>query len=553
MQYPLLLTAAFALLVTTCVGQSSSKSPDTDLKVTYSPSFNAGDSYKFLQFVEMTDGNPIAIFSRGKNEYTSFKIDLASMEVESYGSLELKDSKDKAHFIAVGNRLLLPYFQTSQENQTNCLFIQEIDPKTMKAKGEPFAVDCLEGKDYYKNFENSFAATKVSPDGSKLLVYYKLPEPEGGGKLFRFSVYDDQLSQIWRKDVPTKIEEGILKIGDAEWFMADHNYGVAVVYGQGANHSAIGLDNFGNVFFWSRVDFGRDHAKFHRFQTFWSKVNAKGIEHIHMHRGSGTQSTRSYNPELHISNRKATLVEYFADEGRGGFAFMVASTENAADGFHYAQWSDQYKPETFYEHLFTLEEVTVPATRGQYNKIRDKEHEDKSIMLQPLGHEILSVSGTDDIYIKLYQTIHRRYSTLVSAQAVLSYHLDENEDLTYLGGFAYSQGEHLNNYTYLGVKSMAGKDGIYHIFNDNKRNLSSKFDPREEVNTFFTEPNPVSLVPEYLDKDSFKSGKRQQLMTSKQLGDLPLDIDKVFRSRSGCSLVPFLHEGKYNIVKLEPK
>ncbi|MBI1289067.1 MAG: hypothetical protein GC178_15985 [Flavobacteriales bacterium] len=541
------------------VGMAQRNAPPTDLNVSYSQAIKVGDGYKFSQFIETPDQRCIAIFHKGKDLYRSFELDLASMTAKKLGTLEMKQSKDQHHFIMVGDRLLLPYFVSSKEDKTNCLYIQELDVQTMQPINDPLAVDCLEGKDFYQNFDNSFAATKVSPDGRKLLVYYKLPEPEEGGKLFRFSVYDDQLNQLWRKDVPTKIEEGILRIGDADWFMADAHYGVAVVSGQGANHTAIGLDNFGNVFFWSRVDFGRDQGKYHRFQTFWSKVNGTTTDHIHMDRGSGTQATRSFDPVMHISNRKATLVEYFADEGRGGFAFMVASTQDAADGFHYAQWSEQYRPENFYEHLFSIDEVVVAASRSQYNKIKAKEREGKSIMVQPFDCGIRHVPGTDEVYINVYQAIHGRYNFSAGAfsgggyPALLSYYLSEDENLSYLGGFAYAQGEHLNNYAYLGIESLATHDAIYYVFNDNRRNLSSKFDPREEVHPFFTAPNPISLVPMYKDATSFKNGKRQQLMTSKQLGDNPLDVATTYSLRSGQLLSCFLTDDKYTIAKLEPK
>lgn len=226
-----------------------------------------------------------------------------------------------------------------------------------------------------------------------------------------------------------------------------------------------------------------------------------------MERAHETQMPRFSKPILHVSDSKATLIEYFAEEGRGGYAVMLASTEAAADGFHYAHWSDSFKPENFYPHAFSLEEIVVPVNRSQYSKISDKHRAGKSLMLQPLGGEMLSIPGTDEVYIKLYQTIHRRYSTMGSAQAVLAYYLNEDEELSYLGGFAYEQGEHLNNYSNLGVMSVVDKQGLHSVFNDNKRNLNSKFKVRDEVFPFFTGPNPVSLVPILRDGESFKSGK----------------------------------------------
>lgn len=523
---------------------------ESDLGYTLSSMFEVPKGNEFSQFIETPDAL-FAVFVKGDDEYSGFRIDESTMDIEPIGKLTIEKSKDRHHFIVLGNKVYHPYFQSSKEEKTNCLFIREMDMKTMQPKGEPVSVDCLQGDDYYRDFDNSFAATKISPDGTKLAVYYKLPEPEEG-KLFRFVVYDSGLQEIWRKDVATKIDQGILKVGGADWFMAAKNMGVVRVY-DSSNHYAIALDNNGNIFFWSRVDFGRDKKKYQRFQTFFSKVNGTKTEHLHMERTHGTQSLRSFKPTLHVSDTRTTLVEMYANEGRGGYAFMVASTENAADGFHYAQWREDAKPLNFYAHPFSLAEIAVPASHGIYRKLRKKERTDKGIMLQPYGYNMYHVSGTDHLYLRISQGIHRRYSTTSAVSAALTYHLNENEELTYLGGFPYHQGEHLGNYDYLGLSHIPTSKGLYYVFNDNRRNLKNSFSPLDDVYPFFTAANPVAVVPALLDKDSPENGKRKKILSSKELGDLPFDISNSYTTRDGELLNVFRDEEKFGFFRAELK
>ncbi|MDA9121308.1 hypothetical protein N9J52_04670, partial [Flavobacteriales bacterium] len=107
------LCCLLVLFISSMSALGQVKPNDTDFTVSYSPSFSIGDGFKFSQFIEMENGDPLVVFSKGKDLYTAYQVDQENMEIESLGTLELKDSKNKTRLITVGKRLLLPYFQSS--------------------------------------------------------------------------------------------------------------------------------------------------------------------------------------------------------------------------------------------------------------------------------------------------------------------------------------------------------------------------------------------------------------------------------------------------------
>lgn len=241
---------------------------DEKLSITYSDELNIDQGFKYYDS-EAIDGKFYFIFRNSENGSHKFYRTGTDLNMEELGEIAPDDASFRLTLATVGDRTYAAFFNTDREKKLNCLFLQEFSYSKVGFLDDPIQVDCLQGDDFYHNFANSFAAYQLSPDESKLLIYYKLPEIDRDTKNFRFCAYDSDLNELWRQDVIMKEGDKKLRIGFSEWHAAE-GFG-----GNTSNPSAIKFDDEGNVYFWSTSEIK------HRGEiptTYITRVDENGAE-----------------------------------------------------------------------------------------------------------------------------------------------------------------------------------------------------------------------------------------------------------------------------------
>ncbi|MBL4585724.1 MAG: hypothetical protein JKX84_01500 [Flavobacteriales bacterium] len=249
---------------------------DPVLSVTYvNP--NGVSSANYIYDMVRSDGETYVIYKHEKKaEFLVHRLE-EETTTEETGKFEFKDPRTKFGLAGVGTKTFTPFFSTDHDKKSNCLYAQELSLSKGVAIDAPYLVGCLRGEDYYRNFANSFASFQTSPDSSKLMIYFKMPELEDGTKVFRFMVFDEEFRQLWEKDVPITEKGKELRIGGTSWFMAEGNRGPIIIADQ-VNREAIKLSNNGSVYFWAVHDRGRSSDGPQRFENYLVEVTENSVE-----------------------------------------------------------------------------------------------------------------------------------------------------------------------------------------------------------------------------------------------------------------------------------
>ncbi len=120
--------------------------------------------------------------------------------------------------IHYNNQLYLFSSFPDKEQKKNCLYVQQIDKKTLFPEPDlrPIASIDYEGHTRYNS--GTFDHT-ISRDSSKLLVFYNLPYEKKESERFGFHVLNRDMNQLWEKQITLDYQEELF---DVERYRVDN-------------------------------------------------------------------------------------------------------------------------------------------------------------------------------------------------------------------------------------------------------------------------------------------------------------------------------------------
>ena len=169
------------------------------------------DDPDFRLFTDITDdGYTMQCQIDGKNETVRFNSKLEQAEV--LPKYDEERSREKyQHIFSFQDRIFLLEGTSSESRKTNVFTQTELNDRG-EAISEPMMLAEVKGEEFYANPGNANLYATESDNGSKLLVYLKLPEQRiGDGPLFtiyKYFVYNESMELLWSRVFEFKHEGG---------------------------------------------------------------------------------------------------------------------------------------------------------------------------------------------------------------------------------------------------------------------------------------------------------------------------------------------------------
>lgn len=125
------------------------------------------------------------------------------MKPQASRLLDLKHEgrkRDMEGILYFQDRLLMFTTFTDKGEKVKELFLEEIDKKTLQVKEERISLGQIDYEGHNKNNSGLFDYV-ISYDESKLFIYQSMPYDRRDFERFTFSVFDENLSKIWSKEI----------------------------------------------------------------------------------------------------------------------------------------------------------------------------------------------------------------------------------------------------------------------------------------------------------------------------------------------------------------
>jgi hypothetical protein len=168
------------------------------------------DGNAFFLFLPYTSGGGLEVNMNNKNPFIG-KFDLDNKLIKKT-EIELKQDKKEPEFrgvLMVKDQLFVISSFQDKKVKKHFLFVQNFDPKTVELIGNIQQVADLSYSEFSK-FDNASFWFQVSPDSSKVLIYYSLQTKKSEILRSGFKVYGSDFKLIWGKeDATARFTEGV--------------------------------------------------------------------------------------------------------------------------------------------------------------------------------------------------------------------------------------------------------------------------------------------------------------------------------------------------------
>ena len=157
----------------------------------------------------------------GLNSYIALEHYDNNMDQSKSVEIELKHNKknhELEYVLQFHGGLYLFTSYKDQKQKQNFLYVQRINTKSLKPEGEPREIASINYEGERKSNSGSFDYS-LSSDSTKMLIFYKLPVNKKEKERFGFHVFDEKMSEIWRKEITLPYEEELF---DVERYKVDN-------------------------------------------------------------------------------------------------------------------------------------------------------------------------------------------------------------------------------------------------------------------------------------------------------------------------------------------
>ena len=307
---------------------------------------------------------------KNKIAYGKYSNELKKLKTNTVEPPKEKATRNTEMYYELGDDIFEFYSLSDKKTKTNKLFCRTLDKELLKPNKDDRELFSLTGDSYYKQFKNAFTQGAVSPDETKFLVAFKLPEEEDRYKRFRFMVFDNDFNLLWQADRKFVVDKNLkFNLFDTGWFIA----GGSGAWNTGGSYDAFQLGNNGEILTWGIQDKGRDFEKENRFETFVFKITEKDM--IHAKVGFGDK--KIMESSIHLNKDGRVMISGFynndikAKEGGTFISFSNKLKFNLVDGAFLSYWDIESGEPT---HM-SFEEFSDEFTKTFWSERRVKRYE----------------------------------------------------------------------------------------------------------------------------------------------------------------------------------
>lgn len=187
-----------------------------DIKKTNKVDVKFGETYKMNKRSQLSDiiGFTSAnyyMLRRNKNGFAIDKLD-KDLKFISTTDLELNYENKKMGIegiTQVGENFLLLSSFSNQKLKKNFLFYKTIPISSLDQSNPLTKIGEI---DFEKRRFTGTYSYSISPDSSKILVYYSMPYVKEGPEKFGFSVYDTDMKELWSKEISLPYDNSLFTI-----------------------------------------------------------------------------------------------------------------------------------------------------------------------------------------------------------------------------------------------------------------------------------------------------------------------------------------------------
>lgn len=141
-----------------------------------------------------------------------FDKDLQLVKTQKQAYKQLDMSLDLQFMEALNNELIAFTGKADKKDDKNYLFYSRIDKNTLLETGYPEKLAEMEFKQGLFRTRTGFYDHRMSPDQSKVLIYYQRPYEKGQSEKFGFKIYDADMHPLWDRDVELPYNDELFSV-----------------------------------------------------------------------------------------------------------------------------------------------------------------------------------------------------------------------------------------------------------------------------------------------------------------------------------------------------
>lgn len=345
----------------------------------------------------------------------------------------------------------------------------------------------------YKAVKHSFLNYIISPDQSKILLYYKLPEtraPEGHlVQHFRFMVLDEQMNVLWEKDQAYDHHNDKSMVGNHEWLIKNHTY------------PPFFLSNTGAVISWTndrrKKEF--DNTSIYITQpheTIVRKINNISSDHFKI---------ISEGQNIYLINFMNDVVGRKNEASRRVIGISLITLNSQ---LNYEAFVDYFPFQASYFQKNIYSKISKTSLEEEENNKNVSIMDLVMMDVQILEDQSLLISGTQKIKI-LREQKSGAYSTTYFNQNLLLFSVKPNTGIQWNYNIPFIQKQNVD----MGAIMKIYKNKIYVMFNDNIKHFSSTWDNTSNLR-YTGKNNEIALV--VVDPEDLESPQNRINIGSKK-------------------------------------
>lgn len=421
------------------------------------------------------------------------------------------------------------YSISDKKAKSNTLYCRTINKENLTFNKDDKELFKLSGDAFYKDFANAFTQFDRSPDGSKFLVAFKLPEEEDRYRRFKFMVFDRQFNLLWEGEQKFFIEKDkIFKVVNQDWVSAGGG-NMFFRMGNSGSYDAFQLSNNGDILTWGVMDKGREFEREERLETYVFMISKDKMINARV----GFSGKKIIEADIKLTRDGKVMISGFYNDN-------PKSKYNLIDGAFLSHWNIEKGEATHVSFDAFSEEFKTSYWSerkvDQYEKEQKKKKDQEKI-------------GMDN-YV-LNQVIEKEDGGVILIGQVSYYYVVSNGKSSYIvyvrgniivinvdpeGNIVWSKKipKYQSNRSQVGLGYEVAwtNNRLYFLFNDNFKNLKKDWDGKR-VYGFSGGDNPVTMA--VCDMTNGGEITREQAWTTEKAGGMfqpGAKIDQLFDNES---------------------
>jgi len=469
-------------------------------------------------------------FQKGKEvSIGKYSNELKKVKIKTTELPKEKILRNVEMHLEIGDEIYEFYSISDPKAKYNKLYSRTINKETLAPNKDDKELFDLSGEKFYKNFANAFTQIDRSPDGSKFLVAFKLPEDEDRYRKFHFMVFDRQFNLLWEKTEKFFIDKGkIFKVVGRDWMSAGGG-GFFFYMANTGSYRAFQLGNDGEILTWGVQDKGKEFEHPNRMETYVFKITKDKTVNTRV----GFSGKRIIDYDIRLTSTGKVMISGFHNnkpEARndlidGAFLSYWNVEKGEAEHVSFEDFSEEFKTSYWSERKMDQYEKEQKKNKDRERIGMDNYDLDYVIEKEDGGAILIGeVSYTYVVYTgKSSYTVYVRGNIIVI-------NVDGQGNILWSKKIPKYQSNRSN--VGLGYEVAWTNDRLYFLYNDNFKNLKSDWDGKR-VYGFSGADNPVTMA--VCNMANGGEVTREQVWTTDAAGGMfqpGPKIDQLFDSES---------------------